>query len=89
LPWELLALTDDRGIPGPQILNEFAVSLTGVVKLLEFITFPIGGDVERRQVILATDHESTTDQAVMVLTVNRGSTEEVPAGSLQTGEETS
>jgi hypothetical protein len=88
LPRVFLAFTDHWDIPCPQILNEFAVRLAGVVKLLKLIALPIRGHIECRKMLLAADHEGTTDHAVVVLAVNRCGTEKELAGSLETGKET-
>jgi hypothetical protein len=88
LPGKLLAITGHWNIPGPQILDYFAVRLTGVVKFLELIAFPIWCDIECREVLRAAGHEGTTDNAVIILTIYGGSTKKEFARSLKAGEET-
>lgn len=83
-----LALTDDRDIPGPEVFDQLAVFLAGVVELLELVALPVRSDVESRDMLLAADQESTTDEALVVLTIDGGSTEEVLARTLETSEET-
>lgn len=87
-PGVLLAINFDRGVPGPHVLNELAVLLLGGVELLEVVALPVRGNVERSSVILTTDHVDTTDKAVVVGTVDRLGTEDILAGSLKTGLET-
>lgn len=84
----LLALTHNRDVPGPEVFDQLAVFLIGVVELLELVALPVRGDVESGDVLLATNQESTTDEALVVLTVDGGSTEEVLARTLETSEET-
>ena len=87
-PGVLLAISFDSGVPGPHVLNELAVLLLGGVELLEVVALPVRGNVESSSVILATDHVDTTDEAVVVGTVDRLGTEDVLAGGLKTGLET-
>lgn len=82
------ALTDNRDVPGPEVFDQLAVFLVGVVELLELVALPVRGDVESGNVLLTTDQESTTDEALVVLTIDGGSTEEVLARTLKTSEET-
>lgn len=82
-----LAVNGDGDVPGPQVLDVLAVSLGGVVELLEVVGLPVGGDIEGRQILLATDKEDTLDDAGVVGTEDSLGTEEVLAGSLQTGVE--
>lgn len=83
-----LALTDDWDVPCPEVFDQLAVFLFGVVELLELVALPVRGDVESGDVLLAANQESTTDEALVVLAIDRGSTEEVLARSLETSEET-
>lgn len=69
-PWILLAVHDDRNIPGPHVLNELAVLLLGRVKLDEVVALPVGSDIEGRKVLLATDHEGSADDGVVVRAVH-------------------
>lgn len=87
-PGVLLAVNDDRDIPGPHVGNVLLVILVGGVELGELVALPVGGHVEGGLVLLAADQEDTTDDVVIVGTVDRLSTEEVLAGSLQTSVET-
>ena len=87
-PGVLLAISFDSGVPGPHVLNELAVLLLGGVELLEVVALPVRGNVESSSMILATDHVNTTDEAVVVGTVDRLGTEDVLAGGLKTGLET-
>lgn len=87
-PGVFLVIKVDRGVPGPHVLNELAVLLLGGVELLEIIALPVRGNVESSSVILATDHVDTTDEAVVVGTVDRLGTEDVLARGLKTGLET-
>lgn len=82
-----LAVNGDGDIPGPQVLDVLAVSLGGVVKLLEVVGLPIGGDIEGGQSLLAANKEDTLDDAGVVGTEDSLGTEEELAGSLQTGVE--
>lgn len=78
----------DGGLPAPDVLNVLAGSRVGVVDLLEVVALPVGGNIESGSVLLATDKEDTTDDTVVVGTEDGLATEEVLAGSLQTGVET-
>lgn len=83
---QLLAVLDNGNVPGPQVLDLLAV--LGRVELGELVALPVGGDIERGDVLLAADEEDTADDAVVVDTVDTADTEEVLAGGLETGEET-
>lgn len=85
---QLLAVDGDRNVPGPEVLNHLAVLLLGVVELGEVVALPVGGDLEGGGVVLTADHEDTGDDTVVVGTVNTLSTEDVLAGGLKTGVET-
>jgi hypothetical protein len=84
---KLLAFTDDRDVPSPEVVNQLTVLFAGVVELLEVIAFPVRGDIESGDGLLATDQEDTSDEAVVVLSIDTSSTEEVFARSLETSEE--
>lgn len=84
---EGLAVDGDGDVPGPHILDVLAVSLGGVVKLLEVVGLPVGSDVEGGNSLLAADKEDTLDDAGVVGAVDSLGTEEVLAGSLKTGVE--
>lgn len=88
IPGVLLVIKVDRGVPGPHVFNELAVLLLGGVELLEIVALPVRGNVESISVVLATDHVDTTDEAVVVGTVDRLGTEDVLARGLKTGLET-
>ena len=87
-PGVLLVINVDIGVPGPHVFNELAVLLLGGVELLEIVALPVRGNVESSSVILATDNVDTTDEAVVVGTIDRLGTEHVLAGGLKTGLET-
>lgn len=87
-PLVLLAVHNDRDIPGPHVGDVLPVLLVGVVELGELVALPVGGNVESGLELLAADQEDTTDDVVVVGTVNGLSTEEVLARSLQTSVET-
>lgn len=78
----------DRDVPGPQVIDELAVGLGGVVELLERVALPVGGDVEGGVSLLAADEEDTGDGTGVVLAEDGLGTEEVLAGGLKTGVET-
>lgn len=84
---ELLAVRDDRDVPGPHVFDVLAVLLLGGVELDEVVGLPVGSDVEGRRSLLAADEEDTADDAGVVGTVDALGTEEVLAGSLETGVE--
>lgn len=84
----LLAVNSDGSVPGPLVLDELLVLGVGGVELAEFVALPVRGDLEGRLPVLTTDQEDTADDAVVVLAVDRLSTEQVLAGSLETGVET-
>jgi hypothetical protein len=84
----LLAVNSDGGIPGPHVLDELLVLGVGGVELAEVVALPVRGDLKGGLPVLATDQEDTADDAVVVLAVDGLSTEEVLAGSLETGVET-
>lgn len=84
----LLAIDSDGGVPGPHVLDELLVLGVGGVELAEVVALPVRGDLKGGLPILTTDKEDTADDAVVVLAVNGLSTEEVLAGSLKTGVET-
>jgi hypothetical protein len=69
-------------IPGPQICNQLSVLFFGVVKFGERIALPVRGNVKGSKVILAADHECSSDDRVAVPAIHRSSTEEVFAGAL-------
>jgi hypothetical protein len=81
---DLLAVGDGN-ILAPHVLDELAVSLVGGVELDELVSLPVGTDLEGGLPVLATDHEGTVDDTVVVDTVHGLGTEEVLAGSLKTG----
>lgn len=85
---EGLVANGDGGIPAPDVLDVLAVSLGVGVELGELVALPVGGDVEGSGSVLAADEESTLDSAGVVGTVDTLATEEVLAGSLKTGVET-
>lgn len=87
-PGELLAVLDDRNVPGPHVSDEVAVSLVLGVELGERVALVVGADLDSGEVVLATDHDHTTDDTVVVDTVHTSSAEHVLAGSLKTVEET-
>jgi hypothetical protein len=80
-----LAVDGDGDVLGPHVLDELAVSLVRGVELGELVTLVVGADSESRLPLLATDHEGTVDDTVVVLAVHGLSTEDVLAGSLKTG----
>lgn len=82
-----LAADLDGLVPRPLVLDESLVLWVGGVELGELIGFPIRGDVEGRESLLAAHHEGTADDAVVGLAVDGAGTEEVLAGSLEAGEE--
>lgn len=84
----LLAVNDDGDIPSPLVLDELAVLGVGVVELAELVALPVGADLESGLGVLAADQEDTLDDTVVVGTVDGLGTEEVLAGSLKTGVET-
>lgn len=84
---ELLAVDGDGDVPGPQVVDQLAVLLLGVVQLGEVVALPVGGNLEGRGVLLTADHEDTGDSTVVVGTKDTLSTEDVLAGSLKTGVE--
>jgi hypothetical protein len=84
----LLAVDSDGGVPGPLVLDELLVLGVGGVELAEVVALPVRGDLEGGLPVLTTDQEDTADDAVVVLAVDRLSTEQVLAGSLETGVET-
>ena len=85
-PGVLLAVDDNVGVPGPHVLDLFAV-LDGV-ELGEVVALPVRGDIEGREVLLTTDHVDTTGEAVVVDTIDGVGTEDVLARGLKTGLET-
>ncbi|TIA29845.1 hypothetical protein D6C78_09973 [Aureobasidium pullulans] len=72
----------------PHGLDELLVLGVLGVELLELVRLDIGSDVEGGESLLATDKEGTTDERVVGATVDGSGTEDVLAGSLKTGEET-
>lgn len=87
-PLVLLAVHNDRDIPGPHIGDVLPVLLVGVVELGELVALPVGGNVKGGSVFLTTDQEDTPDDALVVLAVDGLSTKEILARSLKTGMET-
>lgn len=80
----LLAVDGDGLVPGPLSLNVGTVLRLGGVELDELVALIVGSDVEDREVLLASDNESTLDNGVVVGTVDGGAAEEVLARALQT-----
>lgn len=80
----LLAVDGDRLVPGPLSLNVGTILGVGGVELGELVALIVGSDVEDREVLLASDNESTLNDGVVVGTVNGGAAEEVLARTLQT-----
>jgi hypothetical protein len=80
-----LVTNGDGDILAPHVLDELAVSLVGGVELDELVSLPVGADLEGGLPVLATDHEGTVDDTVVVGTVHGLGTEEVLAGSLKAG----
>ncbi|THZ99421.1 hypothetical protein D6C82_05163 [Aureobasidium pullulans] len=72
----------------PHGLDELLVLGVLRVELLELVRLDIGSNVEGGESLLATDKEGTTDERVVGATVDGSGTEDVLAGSLKTGEET-
>lgn len=83
----LLAVDNDRAVPSPLSLNELTVLRLGGVKLGERVALVVRSDIEDREVLLATDDESTLDDGVVVLSVNGSRSEDVLAGGFQAGVE--
>lgn len=84
----LLAVDDDGLVPLPHGLDVGAVLGVLAVELDELVALPVGGNVESVLVVVTTDDESSVDDGVVVLSVDGSASEDVLAGSLQTGEET-
>ena len=70
-----LAVDGDRLVPGPHVVDELLVLLLGGVKLGELVALDIGSDIEGGDSFLATDDESTCDDGVVGLSVDRAGTE--------------
>jgi hypothetical protein len=85
---ELLAVDNNRGVPGPDVLNILAISLVGVVELDELVALVVRSDIEGGKSLLATDQEDTSVDTSVVLSVDTLATKEVLAGSLKTSVET-
>lgn len=85
---KLLAINNDRGVPGPDVLDVLAVSLAVGVELVEVVALPVRSDIESRDGFLATDKEDTLVDTGVVGTVDTLAAEEVLAGSLKTSVET-
>ena len=83
-PGVLLAVNDDRDVPGPQVFNDLTVLLLGGVKFGELIALVVRTNLKSGGPVLATDKVDTADEAVVVGTINGLSTEEVLAGGLKT-----
>ena len=77
----------DRLVPRPLILHEFAVFLAAGVKLDELVALEVRCDVESGLSVLATSHESTTDDRVPSHTVHGQAAEKILARSFETSEE--
>jgi len=86
--FKLLAINNDRGVPGPDVLDVLAVSLTVGVELVEVVALPVRSDIESRGGFLATDKEDTLVDTGVVGTVDTLAAEDVLAGSLKTSVET-
>jgi hypothetical protein len=84
----LLAVDSNGLVPLPHGLDVGAVLGVLGVELGELVRLPIGSNVESMLVVVTTDGEGTADNGVIVNTVDGGATEDVLAGSLKTGEET-
>lgn len=80
----LLAVDGDGLVPRPLGLNVGTVLRLGGVKLGELVALIVGSDVEDREVLLASDDESTLNDGVVVGAVDGGAAEEVLARALQT-----
>lgn len=80
----LLAVDNDGLVPRPLSLNKGTVLRLVRVKLGELVALVVGSDVEDRDVVLATDDESTLNDGVVVGSVDGGASEEVLAGALET-----
>lgn len=78
-PGVLFAINDNGDIPGPKVVDSLAVLLLGGVELSEAVALPVRSDIEGGDVVLATDHEDTGDEAVVVSTIDGLSTEDVLA----------
>jgi hypothetical protein len=83
-----LAVDSDGLVPRPLVVDKLLVFGLGGVELGELVALVVGSDVESGKSLLATNQESTLDDGVVGDTINRGSTEDVLAASLETGEET-
>lgn len=82
-PGEFLAVNSDRHVPSPHVRNVLAVLLAGGIKFSEVVALPVWGDVKGRDVLLAADHEDTTDDAGVIGAVHGLSAEDVLARALQ------
>src|SRR6266536_2882450 len=87
-PWILLASNNDWLLPGPLLVDELLVLRLGGVQLGEFVALVVRSNIESWESVLATDDESALDDRVVLDTVDRSTTEDVLAGSLETSEET-
>jgi hypothetical protein len=83
-----LVLRLDRLIPSPHGFDKLLVLGVLGVELGELVRLDVGSDVEGRKSLLATDEESTTNDGIVGGTVNGSGTEDVLAGTLEAGEET-
>jgi hypothetical protein len=82
-----LAVDDDRLVPSPHVVDELLVLGLGGVELGEGVRLHVGGDIERRLGLLATDDKGTLDDRVVGLAEDGASTEDVLAATLETREE--
>jgi hypothetical protein len=74
--------------PRSTAVDKLLVLSLGWVKLGEFVALVVGGDIEGRKSLLATDDEGTCNDGVIGGTIDRSTAEDVLAGGLKTGEET-
>ena len=87
-PFVGLAVDGDWLVPGPLVVDKLTVLWLGWVKLGDGVAVEVGGDIESRDGVLATDDEGALDDAVVGNAVDGGGAEDVLAAGLETSEET-
>lgn len=83
----LLAVLDDRLVPGPLSLDVGTVLRVGGVELGELVALIVRSDIEDRLELVTADDEGSLNDGVVALTVHGGTAEHVLARALHTGVE--
>jgi hypothetical protein len=79
----LLAVNGDARIPRPHLVNKLLILCLLGVELCELVALPIGGDVKGRRSLLSASEERTSDDGVVIRSVDAGGAKQELAAALE------